>query len=126
MRCPRTYLAIDRPREKIFITGGFIKLSHLPLYQVLSMQLRPKEVERGIWIFLELSAFLARVVCKEREPVITVVLEQDDPRRRSSVVAAGRESHRIGVEHLGSNRVIHPRAKLVERVVCGCRFVELG
>src|SRR5207248_6130875 len=81
----------------------------------LPLHFHPIHQERRVWIFFELTAFVAGVVGKKNKPALIEILEQYDASGWLSIHACG-QRHRVGIMNPGFSRSGKPDVKLFHRV----------
>src|SRR5437588_12873431 len=81
----------------------------------LPLHFHPIHQERRVWIFFELTAFVAGVVGKKNEPALIEILEQYDASGWLSIQACG-QRNRVGIMNPRFNRSGKPDEKLIHRV----------
>src|SRR5207244_12006283 len=114
---PSRELAPPRPRGEVGGRFGFRDALDPPFDPDLLAERPPVEDQGRTRILLELAGLAAHVTAVEDEAPIVGALQQDHPRRRSSVRTRGRERHRLGDLDTGLLGFLEPLPETLDRVV---------
>src|SRR5713226_9628918 len=116
VRSPRADLAPERTRLKIFLRFVFRNLldksfdAHLPLLrQPVGHQTRAR-------ILGEVRRFAAFVIGEENKSEVVETFQQDDPRRRLSILRRRRQRHRVSFRNAGGSCFVVPLRELLDWV----------
>src|SRR5712692_6475763 len=126
VRSPRADLAPERTRLKIFFRFVFRNLldksfdAHLPLLrQPVGNQARAR-------ILGEVRRFAAFVIGVENKTAVVETFQQDDPRRRLSILRRRRQRHRVSFRNAGGSCFVVPLRELLYGVAVNVRLVQGG
>lgn len=99
LRSPCPELRAKRSRMKIFLGFFARSLLHFPFDPYLALHFHPIKNQCDVRILVELTTFLAEVICEKYKSAAIEILQENDARKWFAI-NTGRECHRIRIQNV--------------------------